>query len=152
MKIQFRVDDTPPRKYGKEGALSMWGTSEAYRLATLRLAAYEKMNKLELKDYFRTYIKIELTMFVPLIELESIGDLDNFISGICDGLQKAPCKATIHELFQDPIYEETKTHPRYTLLIENDSKVVNITASKMHFEEGCEVKSAHYSVAIEQAD
>jgi len=76
-------------------------------------------------------VAIGLIIFVPRSQLESVGDLNNFITGICDGLQAADPKVRpyLHPIFQEPGRE--RIDPGYALLIENDAKVVSITVKKV---------------------
>lgn len=100
-KIEFRVDDIPPKK---DGANSMWGKeAEVGRIISLRKKAFEEMQHQGLSGSIRSRINLEFTLFVPSGQLESIGDLDNFIGGICDGLQKANARTLLHEKFQDSL-------------------------------------------------
>lgn len=80
MRIVFRVDGTPPKK---DGANSMWRKgSELAKLKALRIAA--------------SSASVGARMPVSTISLKLIvhahpsrGDLDNFITGLCDGLMAA---------------------------------------------------------------
>ncbi len=137
MRIEFKVMGRPPKKHGEK---SMWARSdEAPLVARLRKEALETRLKTGLTEPFYSLVALELQVFVPKPQLESIGDLDSFIAGVCDSLQAADPKVHPH-----PAVEETA--PEHTLLIENDAKVVSIMARKIALEENQKV---YYKVAIE---
>ena len=144
MRIEFAVKGRPPKKHGEK---SMWARGdEAPFVVSLREKALEARLKAGLDDCFHSLLALELTVFVPRSRLESVGDLDSFITGICDGLQAADPKVFpyLHKIFQEPGLEEID--PRYALLIDNDAKIVSITARKVTLDEGQEM---HYKVAVE---
>lgn len=125
----------------------MWARDdEAPFIVPLREKALEARSIVGLDNSLRVSIALELTIFIPKSQLESAGDLDNFITGICDGLQAADSKVLpyLHPIFQEPGREGI--NPRYAILIENDAKVVSITAKKVAVEEDQEM---YYKIAIE---
>jgi hypothetical protein len=145
MRIEFEVDGKPPRK---DGANSMWGKDdEVARIVSLRRKALEAMQKEGMTDCFRSYVRLELTLFLPRTELER-GDLDNFITGVCDGLQAVSSNARtrIHNEFLKS--ENDGIHPRRALLLENDSKIISINARK----ELRNNKEPSYKVVIESVE
>jgi hypothetical protein len=142
-RIEFRVDDIPPKK---DGANSIWGKdTEAPRIISLRKKAFEGMKKQGL-SCISSRVSLAISLHVPSYQLESIGDLDNFIGGVCDGLQKADARARIHEQFK--AFAGQKIHPSYSLL-ENDSRIMSIIAQKAKLEPKEEVRS-YYTVVIEE--
>lgn len=80
MTITFTVRALPPKK---DGANSMWrkGT-ELDRLKALRLAASEAMQG-------RHPLSGPVSLQITIHSEPAAGDLDNFITGICDGLMAA---------------------------------------------------------------
>jgi len=145
MRIEFTVKGRPPKKHGEK---SMWTRDdEASFVVSLREKALEARSKAGLGDCFRSFVVLELTVFVPQSQLESVGDLDSLITGICDGLQAADSKVLpyLHKIFQEPGRE--KIDPRNALLIDNDAKVVSITARKEALYKDQEM---HYKVAVER--
>lgn len=129
MKIEFFVESFPPKK---DGASSMWGkNNEAPRIIKLRERALSEKKKMGLQDSFKSSIALEISIYIPRSQFESIGDLDNFITGICDGLQAAPHNALpyLHEIFKKPGYREID--PKKAILIDNDSRVTSIKAQKI---------------------
>lgn len=143
MRIVFTVKGRPPKKHGEK---SMWARNdEASQVLLLREKALEARSKAGLIDCFRSFVALELTIFVPKSRLESVGDLDNFITGVCDGLQAADYKVLpyLHKIFKKLGPEGD---PRRALLIENDAKVVFITAKKVASDREQDV---YYKVAVE---
>lgn len=129
MRVEFTVDDRPPKKHGEK---SLWAREdEASHVAMLREKALEARSKAGMKDCFRTMVAIELMVFVPSFQLESVGDLDSFVTGVCDSLQAANPKVIPYlcGLFLKTI--GTELDPRNPVLIDDDSKVMSIIASKM---------------------
>ncbi|HEU4323049.1 MAG TPA: hypothetical protein VFS21_07835 [Roseiflexaceae bacterium] len=80
MKLRFSVDGLPPKK---DGANSMWRQPDLVeRLIALRTRAREAMGNLPPQaSSFHLRVRVEA--------LREEGDLDNFITGICDGLMAA---------------------------------------------------------------
>lgn len=151
MKISFPVPGRPPRQ--KQG-YSMWSRSlnEAPLVVKLRLSALEAMEKEGLSDCFHSFISLKLTLFVPRSQLESIGDLDTFVTGVCDGLQAADnsSRLILHSIFLDPQYKEIS--PNRPLLIEDDSRVISIVAKKMPLGEDQKDQEVHYEVIVESME
>ena len=144
MRVEFIVKGLPPKKHGEK---SMWARSdEAGRVANLRKEAFDARSHAGFNHPFHCLVTLELKVFVPKSELESIGDLDNFITGVCDSLQKADPKVLpyLHKVFQEVVAEEAS--PRHALLFENDAKVVSITARKVALEDN---QKKYYEVAVE---
>ena len=124
MKIEFQVEGKPPKK---DGANSMWGkNSEAQNIVNLRNAAFRKREE-TIKEPFHSRVSLELIINAPESELERMGDLDNFITGICDGLQAADPRAKMNEI----IIQDSFIDPRLPLLLFTDAKVFEISAKKV---------------------
>jgi hypothetical protein len=144
MRIEFTVNGRPPKKHGEK---SMWARNdEALFIFSLRKEAFKARSRAGLDDCLRSLIALELTIFAPKPRVESIGDLDNFITGICDGLQAADSKVLpfMHEIFLEPNSKEID--PKKPLLFENDAKIMSIIAKKVALNQDQEI---HYKVAIE---
>ena len=92
---------------------------------------------------FRGHVSLALVVYLPAPHFEAAGDLDNFISGVCDALQAAPANAHLHEVFQRQAVD-----PRTPLLIDDDKKVVCIAARKVPIEDKAQ---AHYTVEVRPA-
>ena len=124
-EISFRVTgDLPPKK---DGANSMWGKPlEAERLVKLRKAT---LNALAGKQAFRRNIRLELEVYVGRTNSRSVGDLDNFVTGICDGLMAAHPLAALDAMWTVDSMQDI--HPRHTIAILDDSEVVSISAKKL---------------------
>ena len=137
--IQFKVRGLPPKKHRKNG--SMWRT-DAEKLRALRNAALEVIEALVQPDcikgepYFQEREKIRLTLCVHVEshkETES-GDLDNFVSGVCDGLIKAHTNALVwinqDERFKK-LWPNDSIHPSRAIAFEDDKQVREICAKKV---------------------
>lgn len=137
-RVEFRVHGGLPPK--KDGANSMWGkVSEQARLIALRQAAAGAMGS---RPPFRTAIHLELEIHGPERDLRRMGDLDNFITGVCDGLMAAAGART------DPCWDGTDVaavHPSRTIAIQDDAEVVVISARKVADGAG----ATWYRVALE---
>ena len=147
MRLEFAVKGHPPKKHGEK---SMWSRKdEAPFVAVLREKALEARTKSGFNDCFQSNITLELAMFVPQSQIESIGDLDNFITGVCDSLQSAYPSVFpyMHSIFQEP--SRKKIDPRYPILFEDDAKIMTITAKKIAIDNDQEM---YYKVAIETVD
>ena len=144
MRIAFTVNGYPPKK---RQDVSMWALDqEVKRVIALRRAALEAKERAGLKDCFRGYVALELTIFIPAMEGASVGDLDNFVSGVCDGLQKADSNVKeVHRWFEEPGLEGIA--PREALLFADDKQVVSIRAEKQTV--GGE-RQAYYVVIVEE--
>ncbi len=60
----------------------------------------------------------------------SIGDLDTFVTGVCDGLMKRDPRSKLHEeIWSSPEYLDV--HPDNVIAIIDDSQVINIEAKKV---------------------
>ena len=123
--ISFRVEGELPPK--KDGANSMWNKeAEAPRLVALRLQALEALgNKLP----FSQEIRLKASIHLGSSNTRAAGDLDNFVSGICDGLMQADRRAKLHQLFCKS--ENAAIHPRKTIAIHDDSQMIEIHAYKL---------------------
>ncbi len=120
MRVEFTVHGLPPKK---DGATSMWGKpGEAHKLRLLRLAAAAAFAG---RPPLQRRIRLTLRAHVGPENTRIIGDLDNFVTGICDGLQAADRKARIAVNFEDDI------RPSKAIGIVDDVEVVEISATKI---------------------
>jgi len=139
MSIGFKVQGKPPKK---DGSNSMWGKkSESMNIVNLRNAAAEAMKVQGIRP-FNDRIRIELTIYASEKEIETIGDLDNFITGICDGLQAADPRAKMHDL----VKSECIIDPLQPVLFYTDSKVFEIIAKKVPIKEN----NGYYELKISE--
>ena len=125
MKIyQFEVKGLPPKK---DGSQSMWGKSlEAKRLVALRQAALQALNR---QPPFQSNIKLTLKIHIP-VNNRSIGDLDTFVTGVCDGLMKRAFGSKLdEETWNKAEYHDV--HPDNVIAIQDDSQVISIHAEKI---------------------
>ncbi len=88
-------------------------------------------------------ISIILRICVGPRSNQNVGDLDNFITGICDGLQAAHALTPVVEKWTDPVGESV--HPHKTIAIQDDAEVISIDAKKLF----CLKESEHwYSIEL----
>lgn len=123
--IRFTVHgDLPPKK---DGANSMWNKpTEARRLVALRKAAAQAMGgRTPLRDGIRLHLRVALAPH----QIRSAGDLDNFITGVCDGLQAAHGRAQLHGIWSDPALAEAL--PRIADALEDDAGIESILTEKV---------------------
>ena len=136
--IRFRVDGLPPKK---DGANSMWGKPlEAERLVSLRKAALKAMNG---RSPMKNNIGLSISVCVGSKNDRSVGDLDTFITGICDGLMKAAPRCKLCTEIWDRA--ENSIRPNKVIAIDDDSQVVSIQAVKVKDATGMQF----YDVALE---
>ena len=142
MKINFKVEGIPPKK---DGANSMWGKEkEAERIIRLRKEVLKEIKKQGIITPINSFMNFTIEIYLPSNKIESAGDLDNFITGICDGLQKAnnsSKKLIIHDFFE----KENKDINPAISFIENDSKIISIFAKKFPSES----KEEYYEITLE---
>lgn len=130
MKIEFQVDGHVPPK--KDGASSMWNkTSEFERLVALRQVAIRARGA---SASLRRGITLRVEVFLPRPETRAAGDLDNFITGICDGLMAAHPLSARDPRWETPTLRDV--HPDKVVIIQDDSAVVSIIASKREDQTG----------------
>ncbi len=142
MRIKFTVNDRPPKKHGEQ---SVWAQDvEAPRIVSLRKAALKARQEAGADKAFDSLVAMEVHVFMPRAQLESIGDLDSFVAGVSDGLQAADAKVTPHKVLQELTGDAGPSQP---LLITGAAKVVLILTRKMAFTESQEFR---YEVAVEE--
>ena len=128
--ISFKVEGNLPPK--KDGANSMWNKeAEAPRLVALRHQALEALDG---QPPFSSEIRLIARVHIGSSNAGNTSDLDNFITGICDGLMKADARANLHQLFSRP--DNAVVHPRNVIAIDDDSQVIEIHAKKLTRESG----------------
>ncbi|MBI1663631.1 MAG: hypothetical protein IS860_09120 [Nitrosopumilus sp.] len=147
MQIEFSVNGKPPRK-------SQWGTDDALLIIKLREAALDARKNAGIVGYYNDPIKVNLTVYAPNITNVNkkstgdddpnkfIGDLDSFVSGVCDYLHKGP-KRGENNFEPHPIFnEKPEIGPDVPLIIYDDSQIVEVNARKV------EDDTIHYHVQI----
>jgi hypothetical protein len=138
--VVIRVDGLLPPK--KDGANSMWGKANVRPLLkALRLAAAEAMGG---RDPFDEPVELSLTVRTgatteapELWARRSGGDLDNFITGVCDGLQAAYAGWRTSEEWADV---PDAAQPDRPLVFTDDSWVRRIVAEAVPGDLGYEVQ------------
>jgi hypothetical protein len=124
VEVVFDVDGVPPKK---DLAWSMWSEEggQRPRVLKLRRAARTAMGDAAPLD---GAIALRVQLHVPDGQLMAVGDLDNFVPGICDGLQRAADKWG-SETFPEP--EWSGIQPNKPCAMVNDAGVVIIDARKL---------------------
>lgn len=118
----------------------MWSKdSETQNIVNLRKAAMKARDELGVGP-FTGRLNLELTVYAADSVIESMGDLDNFVTGICDGLQAASSQAKPHET----ILKECL--PDQPILFYDDAKVFNILARKVSIEH----TDTYYEIKVEE--
>lgn len=125
MQFQFKIiGDLPPKK---DGAQSMWGKpTEARRLEELRKAAQQVFQG---SAPLQRHVRLSITIYVGTVNDRVVGDLDNFITGVCDGLMAADPRAKMDARWFKPELEHI--HPTKPIAIVGDSQVEFIEAKKV---------------------
>ncbi len=144
-KYRFKVEGIVPPRNVRRKSKSMWNNpTEVRRLMKLRKEACDELNgSLPLSEDIALSIKIHLPW-----NYNKPGDLDNFIKGICDGLMKCPNhpKLKLDETFEKP--EHAKIHPKTFAMIEDDEKIIKITATKA-IEDIEDIEEPFYEITVE---
>jgi len=121
----FTVPCLPPKK---DGASSMWRKDpEVDRVIALRLAAEEVLGG---RPLLARDIRLSLTLHLARND-RSVGDLDNFITGVLDGLQVVHPNTPWD---REPRWaDEAVKHvqPNAWAMITDDVEVVEIIARKV---------------------
>jgi hypothetical protein len=127
--IEFKVTGHLPPK--KDGANSMWNKpSERARLVALRQAAYACCGQ---EPVLSADIRLTVEIHCLARELLTAGDLDNFITGVCDGLMAAAGRTPVVS-WETPEFESI--HPQKRIAISDDRHIVEISARKVASEDG----------------
>lgn len=78
--------------------------------------------------YFGGPSKLSLEVHLPDPESRCSGDLDNFITGVCDGLQAAAGTFKVSPSWDGA--QPREVHPSNVIAIADDAAVVSTTATK----------------------
>jgi Holliday junction resolvase RusA-like endonuclease len=94
---------------------------------------------------FTTYIKLELEIHAPQNVLDIMGDIDNYLKGVCDRLKPRPNNLTLkpHIGFQKP--GNIDTSPNNPIFYEDDNIITSINGNKI------EDKETYYIIRIYDA-
>ena len=123
-----RIEGLPPKK---DGANSMWNKGvELPRLVLLRNAVF---GALDGNPPLSKNVSLVLRVHVGTTNSRSVGDLDNFITGICDGLQAAHANTPIADQWSEDACKPI--HPHTAIGILDDVEVVSIDARKVFGDE-----------------
>jgi hypothetical protein len=119
----IRVEGVPPKK---DGANSMWRKgAELDRLKRLRRGALERFKGAPAPA--AASVSIHLRVLAPA----SSGDLDNFVAGVCDGLQAA--HPLVRRWIDPAAWEDVPSaaRPDRPVAFENDASINRITAERV---------------------
>jgi len=117
---KFVVQGLPPKK---DGANSMWRKpTEVQRLKALRQAARQAMPDGAMRN---TPLRLQLCIHASMRD----GDLDNFVTGVCDGLmaahQNSPVTIADWQDVPDTI------HPQHAIAFHDDAWIMQIVAARV---------------------
>ena len=134
MKIEFTVKGVPPKK---DGASSMWGKgAEVPRLKELRKAARSALGE---QRPLSGPVRLTLRVYAD----QAVGDLDNFITGVCDGLMAAHPGVFVDPVIWGDLPESAR--PRVAIAFDDDSVVSSIHAERLV----PDAESPRYDVELE---
>jgi hypothetical protein len=120
MKISFDIQGLPPKK---DGANSMWNKrAELPRIRDLRAAAAYAMNGQPARTS-------PLCLRLHVYAHENAGDLDNFITGICDSLMAAHVNTPIDASLWIELPEAAQ--PNKAIAFHDDACITKIEAERM---------------------
>ncbi len=124
MEYILEIDGLPPKK---DGANSMWNKdkgeiNEVNKLIKLRNEALSKLKGKVIESNLKLTLKVYLKK-----NNKTKGDLDNFLTGICDGLMVAHKGAKISPKFKGL----DKINPEEVRFIVDDFKIIEIIAKKI---------------------
>ena len=141
MSVSIPVTGIPPKK---RSDTSLWNCeSEVPKVIALRREARTRFGD---RKPFTSRIRLRLSVFLTASEFSStqVGDLDNFVSGVCDALQAADPKASLDERFR--LTENEDVNPSKAIVIQNDRDVISIVADKFLASQG---EPLHYTVVLD---
>lgn len=123
-------DMLPPKK---GGVSSMWNKkasrAQKQKLVALRRAAHSAMDACRYEAPLVRGIRLTLEVHVRSQDRVKSGDLDNFITGVCDGLSAKKGEAIPDEEFFNE--SEPALKPSNAIAIEDDGEVIEIRAQRI---------------------
>jgi len=123
VKVTVVVPGFPPKK---DGAQSMWRKrGEQPRIIALRRALHTKLGP----TVFAGHVALDLELRISDDRILTAGDLDNFVTGICDSLMAANGLPRTHGEYSDSEWEGIE--PDRVIALPNDATVVAISARKI---------------------
>ena len=142
MAIEIRVTGIPPKK---RTDISLW----ANETEVPRVIALRRNSRIAFADRkpFACGVRLRICLFLTPNDFisDQIGDLDNFVSGVCDALQAANTREEhLHGSFN--LRENQDVDPMRPIAITNDRAVVSIVADKFLARKAQE---SYYTVVID---
>ena len=137
-KIQFKAQSVPPKK-----SKQLWSDPIQSNLVwLLRESAFNAKISQSL-DKYTCYIGLDLTIWGQRNILDKLGDLDNILSGVCDGLALRPQNQPT-KISPWPLFEENEVFgPTMPLLYDDDKIIQSMKAIKKEVDE-----EPYYTVKI----
>ena len=124
MRIEVEILGLPPKK---DGASSMWAKeAEVPRLVALRRVVADAVAG---RPPLNHQVLLELEVHLAEGDPRLSGDLDNQITGICDGLMAANPLVKTHPHWQEP--DVADICPDRIVGLVDDSQVVQIRARRV---------------------
>lgn len=143
VRVEFRVDGKPPKKIRKK---SLWTAKSQYNhIKELREKAHQAKTTSAIAT-FMNEVTLKIEIHVPSSQNINtrqeifVGDLDNLISGICEGLMGTWSRYEYNQ--QDPAQGKP-------IMYNDDSQIKSIHAEKIVEPED---KKPYYTVSIEGKD
>lgn len=127
VRVAFEVEGIPPKK---DGASSLWRKrSEVERVKSLRLAAACAVAG---RSPFPADValRLGLELHLPTGRHSSLGDLDNFVTGVLDALQAAS-ERTPWDTHPAWIGQLAEILPDRCLLLRDDAQIAEIMARRI---------------------
>lgn len=126
MRCEVEVAGLPPKK---DGASSMWNKPvERERIKRLREAVASVVGDRVAPD------EASVRLTLVLCAERGAGDLDNFITGICDALQACAIRTPVEDEEWGGV--DSRVHPRRCVCLSNDRSVDRIDAERRPLEQG----------------
>jgi hypothetical protein len=126
-KICFTVNGLPPHKQ----STSIWSDStQGPLVANLRRQALKAKQNFGITKIFTSNIKLELDVFATKQILETMGDIDNYIGGVCDGLMPKPNNPTLKPHPEFLRTENLDISPEKPILYKDDNVITTVNGKK----------------------
>ena len=78
---------------------------------------------------FRENIRLDLEVYIGRKNSRLAGDLDNYVTGVCDGLMAAHPRAKLHETWA--VESSPDIRPQHSIAILDDFSIMEISAKKL---------------------
>jgi hypothetical protein len=139
--IQFKVEGFPPNQKSHP---SIWSDlTQSLWVVDLRKKALESKNNANITGVLTSKIRLDLEIYASKEELDTMGDLDNLLGGVCDALSACPRNQTLKfaECFFYP--DNADIDPTRPLLYNDDKIIRSLEGTKIEI-----VGEPYYTVKI----